>query len=84
VHGGLGSRSEQLHLSNQVYLSDSCWGAPGGGLPIPPAPQVPEVHKNNKLVGNLPAIFTGDRSMVEECITKWQLYKRVTKGLAEF
>jgi hypothetical protein len=53
-------------------------GWPGGGppMPIPPAPVIPG-GRNNKLVGNTPLIFTGDRARAEEFITQWQLYKGV-------
>jgi hypothetical protein len=58
-------------------------GPPGGGppgrgppMPIPPAPIVVG-GRNNKLVGNTPLIFTGDRTRAEEFITQWQLYEGV-------
>jgi hypothetical protein len=53
-------------------------GPPGGGLPapIPPAPVIPG-GRNDKLVGNTPLIFKGDRSRAEEFITQWQLYEGV-------
>jgi hypothetical protein len=53
-------------------------GPPGGGplMPIPPAPIIPG-DRNNKLVGNTPLIFKGERSKAEEFITQWQLYKGV-------
>jgi hypothetical protein len=53
-------------------------GPPGGGppMPIPPAPVVGGM-RNDKLVGNTPLIFTGDRSKAEEFITQWQLYEGV-------
>jgi hypothetical protein len=53
-------------------------GPPGGGppMPIPPAPIVGG-GRNDKLVGNTPLIFTGDRSRAEEFITQWQLYEGV-------
>jgi hypothetical protein len=53
-------------------------GPPGGGppMPIPPAPVIGGI-RNNKLVGNTPLIFTGDRSKAKEFITQWQLYKGV-------
>jgi hypothetical protein len=53
-------------------------GPPGGGppMPIPPAPAVGGM-RNDKLVGNTPLIFTGDRSKAEEFITQWQLYEGV-------
>jgi hypothetical protein len=53
-------------------------GPPGGGppMPIPPAPVVGG-GRNNKLVGNTPLIFKGERSRAEEFITQWQLYEGV-------
>jgi hypothetical protein len=45
-------------------------------MPIPPAPIVVG-GRNNKLVGNTPLIFTGDRTRAEEFITQWQLYEGV-------
>jgi hypothetical protein len=53
-------------------------GPPGGGppAPIPPAPAVIG-GRNDKLVGNTPLIFKGERSRAEEFITQWQLYEGV-------
>jgi hypothetical protein len=53
-------------------------GPPGGGppMPIPPAPVVVG-GRNDKLVGNTPLIFKGERSRAEEFITQWQLYEGV-------
>jgi hypothetical protein len=58
-------------------------GPPGGGglpggppFPMPQAPQ-PGGHHSDKLVGNPPVIFTGDRSKAEQFITQWQLYEGV-------
>jgi hypothetical protein len=53
-------------------------GPPGGGppAPIPPAPVVMG-GRNDKLVGNTPLIFKGERSRAEEFITQWQLYEGV-------
>jgi hypothetical protein len=53
-------------------------GPPGGGppAPIPPAPAVGGI-RNDKLVGNTPLIFKGERSRAEEFITQWQLYEGV-------
>jgi hypothetical protein len=59
-------------------------GPPGGGypggppppMPMPPPPQ--NIGRNSdKLVGNTPTIFTGDRSKAEEFITQWQVYEGV-------
>jgi hypothetical protein len=55
-------------------------GPPGGGPPMPvPIPPAPVIGggRNDKLVGNTPLIFTGDRSRAEEFITQWQLYEGV-------
>jgi hypothetical protein len=54
------------------------FGPPGGGppAPIPPAPVVAG-GRNDKLVGNTPLIFKGERSRAEEFITQWQLYEGV-------
>jgi hypothetical protein len=54
-------------------------GPPGGGPPmsIPPAPVVGGGGRNDKLVGNTPLIFKGERSKAEEFITQWQLYEGV-------
>jgi hypothetical protein len=56
-------------------------GHPGGGgpptpVPLPPAPVVPG-GQGDKLMGNPPLIFKGDRDKAEEFITQWQLYKGV-------
>jgi hypothetical protein len=53
-------------------------GPPGGGppAPIPPAPAVAG-GRSDKLVGNTPLIFKGERSKAEEFITQWQLYEGV-------
>jgi hypothetical protein len=55
------------------------FGPPGGGppMPIPPAPAVGGGGRNDKLVGNTPIIFKGERSKAEEFITQWQLYEGV-------
>jgi hypothetical protein len=55
------------------------FGPPGGGppAPIPPAPAVGGGGRNDKLVGNMPLIFKGERSRAEEFITQWQLYEGV-------
>jgi hypothetical protein len=45
-------------------------------MPIPPTPIVAG-GRNDKLVGNTPLIFTGDRARAEEFITQWQLYEGV-------
>jgi hypothetical protein len=55
-------------------------GPPGGGppapVPLPPALIVPG-GRGDKLVGNPPLIFKGDRDKAEEFITQWQLYEGV-------
>jgi hypothetical protein len=52
---------------------------PGGGppMPIPPAPVIGGGGRNDKLVGNTPLIFKGERNRAEEFITQWQLYEGV-------
>jgi hypothetical protein len=46
-------------------------GLPGGApMPMPQAPP-PGGHHGDKLVGNPPIIFTGDRSKAEQFITQW-------------
>jgi hypothetical protein len=57
-------------------------GPPGGGppggmpMPIPPAPVIGG-RRSDKLVGNTPLIFRGERNKAEEFITQWQLYEGV-------
>jgi hypothetical protein len=52
----------------------------GGGPPapvlLPPAPVVPG-GRRDKLVGNPPLIFKGDRDKAEEFIMQWQQYEGV-------
>jgi hypothetical protein len=43
---------------------------------FPPAPVVPG-GRGDKLVGNPPLIFKGDRDKAEEFIMQWQLYEGV-------
>jgi hypothetical protein len=45
-------------------------------MPIPAAPVIGH-GRSDKLVGNTPLIFTGDRSRAKEFITQWQLYEGV-------
>jgi hypothetical protein len=53
-------------------------GPPGGGPPMPiPAAPIVGGGRNDKLVGNTPLIFKGDRARAEEFITQWQLYEGV-------
>jgi hypothetical protein len=42
-------------------------------------PQAPQLggHQSDKLVGNPPVIFTGDRTKAKQFITQWQLYEGV-------
>jgi hypothetical protein len=55
-------------------------GFPGGGppapVPLPPAAVIPG-RRGDKLVGNPPLIFKGERDKAEELITQWQLYEGV-------
>jgi hypothetical protein len=65
------------------------WGPPGGGLPRgglpgggppgggPPPPPPVQMQGTDKLVGNPPHIFTGDRTKSEEFITQWEMYEGV-------
>jgi hypothetical protein len=58
------------------------WGPPGGGGPprggMPPLPPAPiPIQGTDKLVGNPPHIFTGDRTKSEEFITQWEMYEGV-------
>jgi hypothetical protein len=61
------------------------WGPPGGGGPpggVPPRggppPLLPvQMQGTDKLVGNPPHIFTGDRTKSEEFITQWEMYEGV-------
>jgi hypothetical protein len=52
-------------------------GPPGGGPPMPIPPALVVAGRNDKLVGNTPLIFKGERSKAEEFITQWQLYEGV-------
>jgi hypothetical protein len=60
------------------------WGPPGGGPPGggppgggPPAPAPVQMPGTDKLMGNPPHIFTGDRTKSEEFITQWEMYEGV-------
>ena len=59
-------------------------GPPGGGFPggpIPPIlPQQAGHNGSDKLVGNVPIVFTGDRSKSETFMTQWRLYQRANDG----
>jgi hypothetical protein len=52
-------------------------GPPGGGAPVPIPPAPATGGRSDKLVGNTPLIFKGERSRAEEFITQWQLYEGV-------
>jgi hypothetical protein len=52
-------------------------GPPGGGPPVPIPPAPATGGRSDKLVGNTPLIFKGERSRAEEFITQWQLYEGV-------
>jgi hypothetical protein len=45
-------------------------------MPSPPPPVIGG-GRNDKLVGNTPLIFTGERSNAKEFIMQWQLYEGV-------
>ena len=58
-------------------------GAPGGGAPggVPPGGfhvvphgPLPGVQGTNKFIGNVPIVFTGDRTKTDEFRTQWELY----------
>jgi hypothetical protein len=65
------------------------WGPPGGGPPGggppgggppgggPPPPALIQMPRTDKLMGNPPHIFTGDRTKSEEFITQWEMYEGV-------
>jgi hypothetical protein len=50
-------------------------GGPPGGGPPPPAPI--QMQGTDKLMGNPPHIFTGDRTKSEEFIMQWEMYEGV-------
>ena len=53
-------------------------GGGGGGVP-PVAPAQPTAHGEDKLIGNPPFIFNGDRTKSEEFMTDWKKYRRANK-----
>jgi hypothetical protein len=65
------------------------WGPPGGGPPRggppgggppgggPPPPLPVQMQGTDKLVGNPPHVFTGDRTKSEEFIMQWEMYEGV-------
>jgi hypothetical protein len=60
------------------------WGPPGGGPPGggpprggPPPPLPVQMQGTDKLVGNPPHVFTGDRTKSEEFIMQWEMYEGV-------
>ena len=62
-------------------------GPPGGGFPGAPGSPVPPIlpqqgghHGSDKLVGNVPIVFTGERSKSETFMTQWRLYQRANDG----
>ena len=62
--------------------------AGGGGDPPNPdaagaAPPNPNPNRlNNKLIGNEPSIFNGEREQVEEFLTTWNLYQGLNRNTA--
>src|ERR1700677_4194972 len=50
-------------------------GSPGANLAPLPGPGAP--RGSDKLIGNPPSIFNGDKSKSEEFSTQWQLYEGV-------
>jgi hypothetical protein len=70
---------EEDHSAEDHQEGRTTWWwrtARGTPIPMPQAPQ-PGGHHGDKLVGNPPVIFTGDRSKAEQFITQWQLYEGV-------
>ena len=63
-------------------------GGGGGGDPPNPdaagaAPPNPNPERlNNKLIGNEPSIFNGEREQVEEFLTTWNLYQGLNRNTA--
>ena len=57
-------------------------GSGGGGVPpIIPAQQAPPAQ-GDKLIGNPPFIFTGDRTKSEAFMSDWKKYRRANKDTA--
>src|SRR6202453_4252512 len=51
-------------------------GPPGRGFAVPPIlPQPQGHHGGDKLVGNPPLVFKGDRTKTKEFATQWSLYE---------
>src|ERR1700744_1959508 len=62
--------------------SGSPGGFPGGGgppgrFPGGGGPMVVGAPGENKLIGNPPTIFTGNRTKTKEFLTQWELYQGV-------
>ena len=57
-------------------------GGGGGGIPpaVPAAQAVP--NPGDKLIGNLPFTFTGDRTKSEVFMSDWKKYRRANKDTA--
>ena len=56
----------------------------GGGGGIPPAAPIAQATPNpgDKLIGNPPFIFTGDRTKSEAFMSDWKKYRRANKDTA--
>src|SRR6202453_4618719 len=55
-------------------------GGGGGGSPgvnLAPLPRIGAPRGSDKLIGNPPTVYNGDKSKSEEFSTQWQLYKGV-------
>ena len=59
-------------------------GGGGGGGGLPPAAPAPQAAPNqgDKLIGNPPFIFTGDRTKSEMFMSDWKKYRRANKYTA--
>ena len=58
-------------------------GGSGGGAPgVPAAPQQAGNNPGDKLVGNLPFIFTGDQTKSEAFMSNWKKYRCANKDMA--
>ena len=52
-------------------------GGGGGGNPLPPPAAGGHAGGDNKLFGQPPDVFTGDRSKTKEFLTQWELYQNL-------
>ena len=56
-------------------------GGRGGGIPQPTIP-AQQANANDKLIGNPPFIFTGDRTKSEVFMSDWKKYRHANKNTA--